>query len=445
MIERDVLAKELVEFLPRQRWFGAKDRDLEHVEVTHLEELRAPWPALVHALVEVDLGGVVQRYQVPLGLRPAGPWPEFLHGAEHAVVGELGTAEGPALVYDALLDPELSLALVGIVVPDEHVERVRVMSVEQTNSSLVFDDRLIMKIFRRLGEGPNLDVEVTRALADVGFPYVASPVAVWRQDDHDLAFVQRFLSGGVDGWALSLTSLRDLYAEEAHPAQAGGDFSAEARRLGIMTAELHLDLAAALGSWPADVDAWADRMEEQLARATHPMLAAPELRAPIERLRGVREPGVSIRVHGDYHLGQAMRTDEGWFVLDFEGEPTRPPEERRMPSSPFKDVAGMLRSFDYASKIALAERAEPERHEALAMLAAAWEGRNRRSFLDGYNAGAAKGGILPSDPESRQVLLAAFELEKAVYEVAYEQAHRPDWVAIPLAAIERLASGLSEA
>jgi len=116
-----------------------------------------------------------------------------------------------------------------------------------------------------------------------------------------------------------------------------------------------------------------------------------------------------------------------------------------MPSSPFKDVAGMLRSFDYASKIALAERAEPERHEALAMLAAAWEGRNRRSFLDGYNAGAAKGGILPSDPESRQVLLAAFELEKAVYEVAYEQAHRPDWVAIPLAAIERLASGLAEA
>ena len=180
MIERDVLAKELVEFLPRQRWFGAKDRDLEHVEVTHLEVLKEPWPALVHALAEVDLGGVVQRYQMPLGLRPAGPWPDFLHGADHAVVGDLGTPEGPALVYDALLDPELSLALVRIVAPDEHVERVRAISVEQTNSSLVFDDRLIMKIFRRLGHGPNLDVEVTRALSDVGFPYVAAPVAVWR-------------------------------------------------------------------------------------------------------------------------------------------------------------------------------------------------------------------------------------------------------------------------
>ena len=103
----------------------------------------------------------------------------------------------------------------------------------------------------------------------------------------------------------------------------------------------------------------------------------------------------------------------------------------------------MLRSFDYASQIALAERAEPEREEALAMLAAAWEGRNRRAFLDGYQAGAAKGGILPAELESRQVLLAAFELEKAVYEVAYEQAHRPDWLAIPLAAIERIAVGVS--
>ena len=149
---------------------------------------------------------------------------------------------------------------------------------------------------------------------------------------------------------------------------------------------------------------------------------------------GDLDAGSAIRVHGDYHLGQVLRTDAGWFVLDFEGEPARPLDERRRPSSPLKDVAGMLRSFHYASAVARTERDE----SALEGMAAAWENRNRQAFLRGYMRAAAPGGILPSDPECVAVVLAAFELEKAVYELGYERAFRPEWAHIPLSALRRL-------
>jgi maltokinase len=144
--------------------------------------------------------------------------------------------------------------------------------------------------------------------------------------------------------------------------------------------------------------------------------------------------GVAIRVHGDYHLGQVLRTDAGWYVLDFEGEPARPLEERRRPSSPLKDVAGMLRSFHYASAVARTERDS----ESLDDLAAAWEERNRSAFMRGYLQAAEPGGILPPDPECVATVLAAFELEKAVYELGYERAYRPDWEHIPIGALRRL-------
>src|SRR5439155_12290607 len=151
------------------------------------------------------------------------------------------------------------------------------------------------------------------------------------------------------------------------------------------------------------------------------------------RLRWVEDPGPTIRVHGDYHLGQVMRTDNGWYVLDFEGEPARPLEERRRPSSPLKDVAGILRSLHYASETAVRNYDQPDQAERLGMLAAAWEGRNRRAFLDGYCETAQPAGLLPGDDASVATVLGAFELDKAVYELAYEQSHRPDWVGIPLA------------
>jgi maltokinase len=157
----------------------------------------------------------------------------------------------------------------------------------------------------------------------------------------------------------------------------------------------------------------------------------------LETLRRLGDVGPSLRIHGDYHLGQVLRTDSGWYVLDFEGEPDRPPEERRRRFSPLRDVAGMVRSFHYASEVALFER---ERDGDCETLAHAWEERNRKSYLEGYIRTATKGGLLP-DPAATQAVLDAFELEKAVYELNYERAHRPGWTRIPLRALTRLGGG----
>ncbi len=342
---------------------------------------------------------------------------------------------------------------------------MRPLGAEQSNTSLVYDDAMILKVFRRLTEGHNPEVEVIETLAKVGFTSVPEPLGSWRKDDVDLAFLQRFLAGATDGWNMALTSLRELFAEytigaqpppgdilgggaavpfeATDPAEARGDFAAEAERIGEVTAEMHLALARGFGFTKVKGADWADVMEDMVDRVLGAGAgSAPDgvlrdgARRIIARLREIPDPGPAIRVHGDYHLGQVLRTDAGWYVLDFEGEPARPLEERRRPSSPLKDVAGMLRSFHYAPAVARRERDE----EALEDLAAAWEQRNRRAFLRGYLRTVEPGAILPPDPECVDVVLAAFELEKAVYELGYERAYRPDWEHIPLAALRRLTS-----
>ena len=215
-------------------------------------------------------GGEDARYQVLLGLRPTGVQCEFLAGHEGAVLGECETKQGQALVYDALLDSELALALLRVVAPDLPAERVRPLGAEQSNTSLVYDDHMILKIFRRLTEGHNPEVEVIETLAAAGFTSVPEPLASWRKDDVDLAFLQRFLAGATDGWHIALTSLRELFAEytigaapppgdalgagarmpfeSADPAEARGDFAAEAERIGEVTAELHQAMARGFGT-----------------------------------------------------------------------------------------------------------------------------------------------------------------------------------------------------
>jgi maltokinase len=181
---------------------------------------------------------------------------------------------------------------------------------------------------------------------------------------------------------------------------------------------------------------WANTIDDRLGHTRDAQFNDRErdrLRTRIEALRRVGDSGPAIRVHGDYHLAQVMRTDEGWYVLDFEGEPARPIEERRRPTSALKDVAGMLRSLHYASMVAMFERDEEHTDEA-----AAWEQRNREAFLTGYLPKARAAGVVPDDEASTAALLAAFETEKALYELGYEQAHRPDWARIPLAALRRL-------
>jgi maltokinase len=402
------------------------------VRITAGEVLVEGWPALYRVETEVSLGDDTAHYQLMLGLRPTGEACEFLTGHEASVLGEFETDQGQALVYDGLLDPELALALLSTVVPHLKAEHVRPVGAEQSNTSLVYDDAVILKVFRRLTDGPNPEVEVTEGLAEVGFTSVAEPLGSWRRDDRDLAFAQRFLAGGTEGWALALTSLRDLYADPVDPAEAGGDFGAEANRLGEVTADLHIALAKAFGRSPGNADEWADLMEEQVKRVLSGDVAEGARRL-VSRLRELDDAGPAIRVHGDFHLGQVMQTDSGWYVLDFEGEPARPRAERVRPTSPLKDVAGMLRSFGYAPAVAMATQ-----EENVAPLARAWEARNRSCFLEGYLPRAAGAAILPEDPAARAAVLAAFELDKAVYEVAYEQAHRPDWVEIPTRAVAQL-------
>ena len=430
-------------YLGRQRWYaGSSFPDPAAVRLVDDDELAVTGEGrhrLLWALVE----GEGARYQLTIGERPLGEVADFLKGHEPAVLG----AAGPAYYYDATLDPELAHALLAVVTdgttPSTHV---RPVTTEQSNTSLVYDDRIILKVFRRLVDGANPDVEVTQALAATGFSHVAEPVATWRRDGLDLAFAQQFLAGGSEGWALALTSLRDFYARgSGEPSEAGGDFGAEAHRLGRMTAQMHLAMAVAFGvgrredfhqtTWPNVVDAVAERLRAALG-------AAGSADAVLERLRAVSDPGPTIRVHGDYHLGQVMRTDTGWYVLDFEGEPARPKHERLTPTSPMKDVTGMLRSFQYAAHFVLLEREESEQTR-LEPLAQAWESHNREAFQDGYLSTPGIDDLMPSTDEDRAAVMLAFELDKALYELAYEQAYRPGWVEIPRTAIRRVLSGSS--
>lgn len=423
----DDLQPLLPTYLGQQRWFaGAPPASVAVVDSDELGD-RLHW-------LLVEANGA--RYQLLVGTAK-GLAPDFLHGHEIEV---LGAVDGD-LCYDALLDPDLAKAFLATFAPDEDVHRVRPMGAEQSNTSLVFDERLVLKVFRRIHRGPNPDIEVTAALADAGFEHVAAPVATWEQDGTHLAVVQPYLAGGTDGWALALTSLRDLYGSEFDdPADCGGDFASEARRLGQVTAQMHVALADTLGTAPADTHEWAGLMERQLERTAAQAPWNPAATEVFERLRHLAEPGRAVRVHGDYHLGQVMRTDTGWYILDFEGEPARPLDERRGRSSPLKDVAGMLRSFHYATAVALRDREEHE-VEALSAKAEAWETRNRTAFLMGYFSTEGLAAVLPPAEDDVKISLAAWELDKAVYEVGYEREFRPDWVEIPESAIVRLLSG----
>jgi maltokinase len=460
------VSRELDALLPshllRQRWYGAKDRTGVEVRVADIEELQAPWPALLRVVAEVrstavaDGDAPVERYQLLLGLRPAASV-EGVVPADAAAVGVFQTSDGAVSCFDGLSDPELGLALLHHVAPAQEATSVRPINAEQSNTSLVYDERLILKVFRRLS-GSNPEIEVTLGLAQQGFPNIAEPVAVWRTSGDDLAVLQRFLAGGMEGWALALTSIRDVLDQGVDPSEAGGDLAPEAQRLGVMTAELHVALAEAFGAEPADAARWADASAARVPAVLPAELDRATVMAAIERVRSVREAGMSIRIHGDYHLGQVLRIDDGWYVLDFEGEPSRPVEERRQPSSPLRDVAGMLRSLSYAAAVGLREHgtwtqgsrdldlvaglsgtAESQPGRGPVELAAAWEQRNRDAFLTAYLERLEGSPLLPADPESLLALLGAFELDKAVYELAYEQAHRPDWVQIPLDAVRRLA------
>jgi maltokinase len=440
------LARLIPPYLAHQRWYAGRGEPAG-VALSGRLLWSAPdgMPRLWWVLVE-DSG---ERYQLLLGERPGGQPADFLHGQDTAVLG----ACGASYFYDATVDAELAIALLETISGGAHkARRVRPISAEQSHTSLVYDDRLILKVYRRLLSGQNPDVEMTTALAQAGFAHVAEPLVHWAEGGIDLAFGQRYLAGGVEGWKLAVTSVRDLYGASTDatgqlqivpglaqldepppaPAQAGGDFGAEARRIGRLTAEMHLALAEIYGAQAVTTPEWAELVSSIESRVAAAGLGGPA-QPLLRRLRAVHSAGPAIRVHGDFHLGQVMRTDAGWFVLDFEGEPARSLEQRRSLASPLKDVTGMLRSFDYAARFVLAERSTEEA-ERLEDAAVAWVSHNRQAFLEGYLAQDGSRRLLPPPGEVPAVLMA-YEVDKVLYELEYEQAYRPEWAFLPIAAL----------
>jgi maltokinase len=319
---------------------------------------------------------------------------------------------------------------------------------------VVYDERLILKLFRRVHPGPNPDVEITKVLGERGFRHVVPQLAELRYNDFDLAVVRQYLLGSTDAWQLAHTSLRDLLNTPGPPEEAGGDFGPEAVTLGEVTARLHVALADAYGTAPGAPKAWLDGCRTQLERLPAPtaqvevagetrsmadLVDAAAVDAVLARLVDVDDPGSGMRIHGDLHLGQVLLADAGWFVLDFEGEPVRPVAERSLAASPLRDVAGMVRSFHYAARTALAERGRDVDSE-LEGFAGQWESRAVDEFWRGYQSVDGIDLLLPSSPADRESLLRAFELDKAVYEVIYELSHRHDWVDIPASAVRRTLS-----
>ncbi|GAA3984638.1 phosphotransferase [Actinomadura viridis] len=501
------LTDPLTEWLPRQRWFAGKDRAIGEVTIGADTELAPGEPGLRHVVLDVRQGTDVDRYQLLVGIRH--DLPDRLRD------GAIGQTSDGAHLYDAANDPELTRVLLAGMADEIRAGALRFHrapgtelrrdlagvpgSAEQSNTSLIFGDSYICKLFRRLSPGVNPDLEVNLALTRAGCAHVAA-VRGWIDLEPDggepvtLGLLSEYLRTATDGWQLAITSVRDWLAhagpggvgrypgggpapagtpdvgvpapparrgdlgvpwrdgvpggaEEAEPdvldpGAAGGDFAAEAERLGAATAAVHRDLAVAFGVTPApagEVRAMAHRMHRQLAEVS---AAVPQLAVYTEVIGRafdeLAEEAVDLplqRVHGDYHLGQVMRAETGWVLLDFEGEPARVPAERREMAHPLRDVAGMLRSFEYAARFLPAgdSRLSAEASHGLELRARAWADRNRDAFCRGY---AEAGG---ADPAANAVLVRALELDKAVYEIRYEARNRPSWLPVPLRSLAHLA------
>jgi maltokinase len=444
----------LADWIPNQRWFGGKGREWSEVTEQGFF-LDQGDPALsVHRVRITYTDGQTDTYLVPLSWRDT-PAEEL----SSAFIGAVPGDGGSNYAYDAMRDrdatvPWLTHMVAASTVGPMHFHPAGVayipegvpgdiVSTEQSNTSLVFGEGAILKLFRRLEPGLNPDVEIHDALRSTENPHIApllGHVEIDNGPDEEpstVAMLQTFVPNASDGWRLATSSVRDLYAEaDLHADEVGGDFAGESERLGEATASVHQDLARVLPTEEAD-RAWYAAVAEQMnARLDAAIAVVDELGDHAEGLRALYaavadtdEPVVRQRVHGDLHLGQVLRTTNGWIVLDFEGEPARPLADRRLLDTPLRDVAGMLRSFDYAARHMLVEQAgDPQR----TYRAQEWAERNRAAFIAGYSAAA--GTVL--DP--RSPLVRAFEADKAVYECVYEARNRPHWLMIPLQSLSRL-------
>ena len=459
------LANLLAAWLPAQRWFAGSGSEVGRIDIKSQVTLADQEPGLVHLMVDAWVGSKPVTYQVPVGIRASLP--------AALTAARIGALPDGRIAYDAAADQELTAILLNRIAagrdagplrfgtePGAAIDvsaPARALPPLASNTSIVFGNQAILKLLRRPFVGHHPDLEVPGALAQRGSKLVAaplgwieltgsgqrtpvagntavadtaqeSPVRITDSDSSVLAILSVFFADSADGWSLATASLH-----EPEP-----DFEGEARLLGEATARLHAELAAAFGSSALSAAALADLVEAMTTELTEAVRVVPELREHEDAVRAryarLTEPGNEFtvqRIHGDYHLAQVLGTDGAgtarrWVVLDFEGEPSVPLARRRAFAPPLRDVAGMLRSFDYAARHeALRHPDDPH----LAAVATAWVRQCQDAFCAGY------ADIMGSDPRTSGPLLRALTLQKAVYEAVYEARHRPDWLPIPLAAI----------
>jgi trehalose synthase-fused probable maltokinase len=431
----------LLDWVTGQRWFGAKSRPLAHAQVLDRVPLRTADPAFGLALVEMRYEtGAHDIYQLLYAQRDG---EDVIDGLEDpALAREIVSAIRSGLTVQGDEGIVEFRPIEGFAGLGRELIDARYVGAEQSNTSVVFDDELILKLFRRLEPGINPELEMLRFLTEHGFTHIPA-LGGWYQYSGGplsatLGILQEFVRNAVDGWELALDEI----------SREPESFLGRLHRLGVVTGEMHTVLGAdaadpafcpespsveALGLLTATVDEEIERVfldlpddDERLA----PLAGrGEEVRELLRMLAHAASGGKIIRTHGDYHLGQTLWAQSDWVILDFEGEPARSVAERRRKRSPLRDVAGMLRSFAYAASASTLVRGVevPE----------GWEEQARRQFLDGYFA-TADPSLLPAGQLAIDRLLAVFELEKAVYELRYELDNRPDWVQIPVAGILRL-------
>jgi maltokinase len=428
----------LIDYVTQQRWFGSKTRNVSHARYIDRAPLRDVEPKLELALVEIAFEtGTHETYQLLLsdGDLDALADPRHVRELVHMIRGGV-TITGDDGVIE--FRPVEGFAGLG-----RELLEARPVGAEQSNTSIVFDEELILKVFRRLEAGINPELEMLRFLTANSFDNIAALAGWYAYSggamNTTLGILQQFVRDGVDGWDMALDEL------DGAPER----FLGRVRRLGEVTGRMHSVLGSnsqdpnfcsetpsveSLGLLTATVDEQIEKIFLTLPddEQVEPIAGrGEEVREQLRMLTHAGSIGKIIRHHGDFHLGQTLWSDErgDWVILDFEGEPARPLPERRRKRSPLRDVAGMLRSFAYVVSAAeiLRGKTAPE----------GWEDRAREAFLSGYFE-SVDSTLLPSGQEAINRLLMVFELEKAVYELRYELDNRPDWVRIPVAGIQRL-------
>jgi maltokinase len=429
----------LPDFLRTRRWFGGKASPVKHVEVIEQVDLGGYTLVVLEVVYEL---GLPERYLTPLRAREDGALEEGLEDDDLArellnVVRQQRKVPGAGgcLRGEYLGDADQLHAI-------STKPTVRQITVEQSNSSVVFDERVIMKVIRKIDFGNNPEWEMGQFLRKHGFrnmPRLLGGLVLEGAVHSTVAVLHDFVTVDSDGWEWMLEQFR------ASP-KPGPAVLAEVRQLGATLAEMHAVLASptddpVFASEPIlreDLQRWASsiigEMGVTIADARDRVPELSKLHDPlmerVGKLAGLQPSGLKIRHHGDLHLGQTLRSRGNWLIFDFEGEPVRTYAQRREKHTPLRDVAGMLRSFAYAcARVELQGAPEGERLAP-----------TRQAFLEGYRGASRVKNLLPRDRDF-EVMLQALEIEKVLYELRYEISHRPDWVAIPVRSLLTLEDG----